>query len=275
MNKYIANPGIKISPTALLQQIEQLNPQQQQYYNLIDTKREWNEQIDRNSQTKIRIGNKNILRKDIKHMTKKLLDYEGSLKVIQFIIKWKSKAQKYICECHQRIATFKHIMRYKLGMNQESQQQKDLYDMQIDQWKMNEEIKQILKNQQVQVIIEKRKNKKVPTIEEGFAHTLFIPNQTLRELLQNYQKYQIKTIYTLNSNLSSLESLFNNLNTQLFPPGQGSFFKRSKEQQERHLKSKYEIKIQQKQNRVDMLNKKKDKVVQRKLALERKFNSMQ
>ncbi|KAL4465341.1 hypothetical protein ABPG72_016270 [Tetrahymena utriculariae] len=69
--------------------------------------------------------------------------------------------------------------------------------------------------------------------------------------------------------------LFNNVNTQIFPPGQGALFKRTKEQQERYLKSKYEVKIQQKQNRVDMLSKEKEKVVQRKQALERKLNSMQ
>ncbi|KAL4500766.1 hypothetical protein ABPG72_020000 [Tetrahymena utriculariae] len=66
--------------------------------------------------------------------------------------------------------------------------------------------------------------------------------------------------------------LFNNVNTQIFPPGQGALFKRTKEQQERYLKSKYEVKIQQKQNRVDMLSKEKEKVVQRKQALERKLN---
>ncbi|KAL4473461.1 hypothetical protein ABPG72_012140 [Tetrahymena utriculariae] len=80
------------------------------------------------------------------------------------------------------------------------------YDIEIDQWNMNKEIQQILKNKEIKQIIEKRKRKEIPTIEEGFAHTLYIPNNIIKQIYQNYQKYKFKSLYIINMNLSSLES---------------------------------------------------------------------
>ncbi|KAL4467979.1 hypothetical protein ABPG72_021760 [Tetrahymena utriculariae] len=208
---FIFDGNVKLSAPVeyrqhIIDQIESLNIQQQEYYNLINTKMKWRREINLKRNMTIRIRNQNIPRRDILHLTKKILDHEGSLKVIQFIIKWKSKALKYYCECHQKRATFKHIMRYKLGMEQEDISRKNQYDLQINQWNMNQEIKKILKNKNIQEIIAKRKRKEVPTIEEGFAHTLYIPNHTLKNLYNNYQKYQLQSLYITNMNLSSLES---------------------------------------------------------------------
>ncbi|KAL4500725.1 hypothetical protein ABPG72_019959 [Tetrahymena utriculariae] len=68
-------------------------------------------------------------------------------------------------------------------MNQESQQQKDLYDAQIQEWKMNQEILKILNNKQIKEIIKARKRREFPTIQEGkYNQTVHLD---FRRLLQH------------------------------------------------------------------------------------------
>ncbi|KAL4465343.1 hypothetical protein ABPG72_017097 [Tetrahymena utriculariae] len=110
------------------------------------------------------------------------------------------------CIQQKNYQIMKDHLRQKLGMEQEDIAQKNQYDRQINDWNMNQEIKKILKNRNIREIIAKKKRRENPTIEEGFAHTLHIPNNIIKELYQNYQKYQIQTLYITNMNLSSLES---------------------------------------------------------------------
>ncbi|KAL4490740.1 hypothetical protein ABPG72_021794 [Tetrahymena utriculariae] len=78
------------------------------------------------------------------------------------------------------------------GMNQEDISKKNQYDLQIDQWNMNQEIKKILKNKNIKEIILKRKRKELPQLKKDL-HTHYI---SLIIYLKNY----IQIINNINLN---------------------------------------------------------------------------